>query len=442
MVLACALLAAASLPLGSGLSYDAWGWLLWGRELVGSLPFTTASYPSWKPLTALIAVPLAPLGDAAPWVWLFMVRASALVAVLLAFRLARRAAGPWAGALAAAALLLMPDWVFQAGVGESEPLLTALLLAALDRHIERRDGSGLALAFFAALLRPEAWILLALSGVVTWRRRPALRPWVGFAVVALPVLWLGGDYLGSGSPFTGGHLARISKQAVELGHAGGYPPLVVVRRAAELIPALLLLGVPVAFAAGVRRQDPLLPALCCGAVLWTVEVAAMSLLGYAGLARLLFPAAAAAAIAGAAGLVILVRLPRAAAARSALAAVALVGLAVPAAGSVSGTEREATMVEHRTDIDQSLGTLMARVGRRAFDRTGHVSAQGVEATALAWRLGVDTRSFGHARIPEVALELRGGPWPRFSRQMARDHLVVHPLASDEELSLLAVTRHQ
>lgn len=442
MVLACALLAAASLPFGSGLSYDAWGWLLWGRELLGALPFSTAGYPSWKPLTALIAVPLAPLGDAAPWAWLFIVRAAALVAVLLAFRLARRAAGPWAGALAAAALLLMPGWAFQAGVGESEPLLTALLLGALDRHLERRHGSGLMLAFLAALLRPEAWILLAFSGLVAWRRRPALRPWVGLALVALPALWLGGDYLGSGSPFTGGHLARISKQAVLLRHAGGFPPIVVMRRAAELVPALLLVGLPVALVAGVRRRDPLLPALCCGALLWTAEVAAMSLLGYAGLARFLLPAAAAAAIAGAVGLVILVRLPRAAAARSALAAVALVGLAVPAAGSVYGTGHEAAMVEHRTDVDQSLGTLMARVGRRAFDRTGHVSAQGLEATALAWRLGVDTQSLRHPRIPEVALELRDMPWPRLSRRVARDHLVVHPLASDEELNLLAVTRRQ
>jgi hypothetical protein len=168
----------------------------------------------------------------------------------------------------------------------------------------------------------------------------------------------------------------------------------------------------------------------------------MSLLGYAGLARFLFPAAAAAAIAGAAGLVILVRLPRAAVGRSALAAVALVGLAVPAAGSLYGTGREAGMVEHRTDVDQSLGTLMTRVGRRAFDRTGHVSAQGLEATALAWRLGVDTQSFRHTRIPEVALELRDVPWPRLSRRVAQDHLVVHPLASDEELSLLAVTRRR
>src|SRR4051794_33751952 len=226
MLLVCVIVAAASLPLSSALSYDAWGWLLWGRELAGPLPFTTLGYPSWKPLTGLIAIPLAPLGDAAPWVWLFIVRAAAAIAVVLAYRLGRRAAGPWAGALAAAMLVLVHGWLFEAGVGESEPLLTVLLLGALDRHLERRGGGGLPPTVLAPLLRPESWPLLAVSGVVAWRRSPALRPWVGAALVAVPALWFGGDYLGSGSPFTGGHLARMSKQALAIHHAGEFPPLV------------------------------------------------------------------------------------------------------------------------------------------------------------------------------------------------------------------------
>ena len=184
----CVVVAAASLPVASALSYDAWGWLLWGRELIGPLPFTTMGYPSWKPLPGLVSVPLALLGDAAPWAWLLLVRSGAAVALFLAYRLGRRAAGPWAGVLAAVTLLLLPGWLFEAGIGESEPLLTALLLGALDRHLEKKDATGLALAFLAALLRPESWPLLAVSGYVSWRRRPALRPWVGVALVAVPAL--------------------------------------------------------------------------------------------------------------------------------------------------------------------------------------------------------------------------------------------------------------
>ena len=442
LLVVCVIVAAASLPVASALSYDAWGWLLWGRELAGPLPFTTLAYPSWKPLTGLIAIPLAPLGNAAPWVWLLIVRAAAAVAVVLAYRLGRRAAGPWAGALAAVALALVHGWLFEAGVGESEPLLTALLLGALDRHLDGRDGTGLALTFLAALLRPESWPLLAVSGVVAWRRRPSLRPWVGAALLAVPALWFGGDYLGSGSPFTGGHLARISKQARTIQHGAAAPALVVLERALHIVPAVVLAGVPVALVAGLRRRDPLLLVLCGAAVLWTLEVAAMAALGYAGIDRFLYPAAAAAAIAGAAGLAILVRAPSRQFARTALAGAAIAAVAVSAAVLVPRTGRETATIERRADLAESLNAIMATAPPRAFTTADRVSVQGIEATALAWRLGVVPQDLGHAGAPGVALEINDVPWARFERRVALGHLRVRPLARNRELSLVSVTRPQ
>jgi hypothetical protein len=265
---------------------------------------------------------------------------------------------------------------------------------------------------------------------------------VVLALLAVPVLWFGGDYLGSGSPFTGGHMARVSRQARAIQEAGSYPPLVVLQRALQMLPPALLLGLPVALVTGLCRRDPLLLALCAGALVWTAEVAAMSAFGYAGIARFLFPAAAAAAVAGGAGLVTLVRLPKTVALRAGLAALLLVAVAASATSSLVGAGRQAAMVEHRADLDQSLGTIMATVGRRGFSAAPHVSAQGLEATALAWRLGVMTEPLRHARVPGVALELRDVPWARFDRRVARHHLLVRPLARDEELSLVAVTRRQ
>ena len=441
-LVACVLVAAASLPVASALSYDAWGWLLWGRELIGPLPFTTMGYPSWKPLPGLIAVPLAPLGDAAPWLWLLLIRAGAAVALLLAYRLGRRAAGPWAGVLAAVTLLLLPGWLFEAGIGESEPLLTALLLGALDRHLERKDGVGLALAFLAALLRPEAWPLLALSGFVAWRRRPALRPWVGAALLAVPALWFGGDYVGSGSPFTGGHLARISKQGHLIQQAGEFPPLVVLQRAVHLVPLVVLAGLPVALLAGLRRRDPLLLTLCAAAAVWTLEVAVMAALGYPGIERFLFPAGAAAAIAGAAGLLVVIRAPPRAPARVALAGVVVAALAVSGAGLASRPGQETASIEDRGDLAQSLSTIMAAAPPDAFRSADRVSVEGVEATALAWRLGIVPHNLGHAGTPGVALQLRDVPWTSFRRRVARRHLVVRRIARDEEMSLVSVTRRQ
>jgi hypothetical protein len=441
MALACALVVAAvSVPLVSALNYDAWGWLMWGREIAGDLPFSTAGYPSWKPLTGLLAVPLAPLGDAAPAVWLLTVRSAAAIAVLLAFRLGRRAGGPWAGVLAAAALLLIPGWLFQAGVGGSEPILTMLLLGSLDRYLAGDHRAGLLLAFLAALLRPESWPALALAGVVAWRRRPSLRPWVFMALAVVPLLWFGGDYLGSGSPFTGGHMARISKQAKAIQHAGSYPPLVVAERALHMVSPLFLLGLPVALVAGLRRRDPLLLTLCLGALVWTAEVAVMAAVGYAGIGRFLFPAAAAAVVAGAAGLLILVRLPHRVGLQGVLAMLVLALFVGFGAGSASGTARDIGRVEQRADLDQSLSGIMARVSPRRFSSAQHVSAQGVEATALAWRLGVMAESLRHARVPGVALTLREQPWQRLSRRVSRQHLVIRRLARDQELSLVSVSR--
>jgi hypothetical protein len=68
--------------------------------------------------------------------------------------------------------------------------------------------------------------------------------------------------------------------------------------------------------------------------------------------------------------------------------------------------------------------------------------EGIETTALAWRLGIVPHNLGHAGTPGVALQLRDLPWKSFRRRVARHHLVVRPIATDEELNLVSVTRRQ
>src|SRR4051812_49792069 len=48
---------------------------------------------SWKPLPVLFTAPFSVFGDAAPQLWILVVRAGALLAVLFAFRVASRLAG-------------------------------------------------------------------------------------------------------------------------------------------------------------------------------------------------------------------------------------------------------------------------------------------------------------------------------------------------------------
>jgi hypothetical protein len=64
-LVACVALAAASLLVADEPVYDAWSWLVWGRELA-HLELDTTSGPAWKPLPVLLAVPLSLAGDLAP----------------------------------------------------------------------------------------------------------------------------------------------------------------------------------------------------------------------------------------------------------------------------------------------------------------------------------------------------------------------------------------
>src|SRR4051812_49941891 len=56
---------------------------------------------SWKPLPVLFTTPFSVFGDAAPQLWVLVVRAGALLAVLFSFRGASRLAGTAAGVAAA-----------------------------------------------------------------------------------------------------------------------------------------------------------------------------------------------------------------------------------------------------------------------------------------------------------------------------------------------------
>src|SRR2546430_2395045 len=85
-------------------------------------------------------------------------------------------------------------------------IVAAACRVAVGRHVYRHDRSGFLLVVLASLLRPESWPALLVSGMVLWRRRPGSRALVLAAVAAVPVLWFGGDYLGSGDPFRGGQL--------------------------------------------------------------------------------------------------------------------------------------------------------------------------------------------------------------------------------------------
>src|SRR5262249_34090079 len=128
LVAAALALAAISLVVVPGSpAYDPWAWILWGRE-VAHLDLTTAHGPSFKPLPVAVTTILSIFGGAAPALWLVVVRAAGIVAVVTAFRVAARLAPDakvFAGLVAAGGVLLIDGFLVSVGRGWSEFLVPA-----------------------------------------------------------------------------------------------------------------------------------------------------------------------------------------------------------------------------------------------------------------------------------------------------------------------------
>ena len=256
-----------------------------------------------------MAVLLAPLGGAAPWLWVLIVRVSAVTALLLAYRLATELAGGrrTAGVLAAAGVALSGAFLAQAASGQSEPMLIAFALAGA--WLARRGHVAVvaACAVACALIRVETWPFLVVLAAWAWRIRPELRG-VLLAITALvPLAWFGPELLGSGDVMRSGERARIPNP--------GQPALAPVPALASLTGGLavtpwpLWLGVAALVAGAPRALAPSRRALIPAGigVAWLLLVAAMAQVGFSGEARYALPGAALIAVSGAVGLVALAR---------------------------------------------------------------------------------------------------------------------------------------
>ena len=407
---ACAALAALSLLLPSAPTYDPYAWLIWGRDLAHLDLVTRGTGTSWKPFPVLVDALLAPLGRGQPDGWLVVARAGALFACFMSYRLARRIAGPgWgvlAGALAALSLLVSHDFFKRDVVGNAEGLATGLGLLAIERHLDGRRGQAFALGITAGLIRPEAWPFLVAYGCWLWfaRVRPP-RAATAAAGLLVPLLWLGGDWLGSGRVF------GASDQALQpIKNSAGSSPdpaLAVLREALTMLPGPARIGVPVALAWAVfgwfrRRRGPAAPnvglvlVLGAGALAWTLVVAALAARGYPGLPRFLFMAMGLAAVLGGVGAALIGRAAVALAERLRLrpvrrvaAACCVAALAVSVVPDVTALRADAADAETLADHDQGLAAAVGDAGgARGVFGCGAPVTSWYAVTALAYDLGV------------------------------------------------------
>ena len=157
----------------------------------------------------LFTTPFALAGDEwAPDLWLIVAQAGGLLAFAFTYRLAARLAGWPAGIIAAAGLVLADEFIRNFARGNSEGLLVALVLWAVERHLDGRRRDAFVLGFLAGLLRPELWPFLLLYGAWLMWREPATRVLVVGCGLLTAILWFVPEYIGSGDFFRAASRAR------------------------------------------------------------------------------------------------------------------------------------------------------------------------------------------------------------------------------------------
>ncbi|MDQ4049729.1 MAG: hypothetical protein M3131_10190, partial [Actinomycetota bacterium] len=338
--------AALSLLAPSAPTTDSWGWIVWGRE-VADLDLNTdvGGSPAWKPLPVMFTLVFSLVGDAAPELWLWLARAGGLLAVAVAFRLASRLAGPWAGAVAAVALLLAENWIRSAAHGYSEGLVAAAVLLAFERHIEGRGRAAWGLMLVAALARPEAWVFLVAYTLYGWRRGTRDPRLVGVALVLVPLLWLGADWWGSGDPFHAGQTAT----SVDANFS--WHELLGAGAAIAGAPVLVLALIALLMAVRQREHSVLRLAGCV--IAWTALVCGLAAAGGPGAPRFLMPAVAGACVLAGVGAVRAVRAAGDFPVRRLAVAAVLIVASAPAALPRAATGADQLAVAERRAVLES-----------------------------------------------------------------------------------------
>ncbi len=394
LVAASFAVATFTLVLPSMPSYDAWVWAIWGRDIV-ALDVDPRTTPGWKPLPVAFATLLAPLGDAAPHLWIVIARAGGVLALVFAYRLAARLAGPLAGAVSAAALALTSGWFIYLGHGLADPLAVALVLWAIECHLDGRSGRAFALALGAALIRPEIAPFLAAYAAFVWLRRPDRRLlFAATGLVVLPVAWIGPAWWSARDLFRGKRMHGPFRPPPEES-----PTLVVLDRFQELILLPIALAAVVAVVLAVRQRDRVVIALGLLFAAWVGLVAAMAERGFTGNPRYLLPAAALLGVLGGVGVargLALFRLRW----RPAVALAVAIAAAPLLAPRIADLRGQAEFVDGRVEIQEELVAAIERAGGADAVRAclpvaapestpcGRPAVNTTLGPRLAWELGV------------------------------------------------------
>ncbi|MDQ6778637.1 MAG: hypothetical protein M3071_20970 [Actinomycetota bacterium] len=393
-------------------AYDAYGWLVWGHQtLHGNL--NTDGAPSWKALAYVFTLPYALAGRGAIELWMVTAVAAALSAALFAARIAYRLTGPSPGrpyapvvaaVLAGLGVLGISGYSHLALIASSDPMVVALLLAAIDAHLAQRQRLAFVLLVLASLGRPETWPLLVLYAAWAWRAVPGSRMLVLAGLALIPALTFGIPALTSKSWMSAAHLDLHSPNALRGNKITG-----VLGRLRSLYEVPMWVAAGCALVLAVARRDRVAQVLAGAAALWVIAEIAFAYHGFSAVSRYLIePAAVMVVLVGAAVGWVLAgtsRWPLLSSGAGLVAVAILVAVLVPAAALRVRTVRGEIHDAHTFAAqDDSLEAVIARDGGAA-----HVLACGQPVTdvghqsVLAWDTGLNVGKVGYKPGKEINL---------------------------------------
>ena len=206
----CWLIAGAS---GARPGYDASWHLIWARDLLNGVKPQLDGWaaPTEHPLMLAVAAVCALFGGSAAQALIAAELLALALTLVVAIRLMRATTGSAASGVVGWLLLAGAYGLLLAALrGYLDVWFVLLVVWGAARQAEQRDPAAGWVAFgLAGLLRPEAWLLSALSGVVAWRRGDhggAVR--LGAAAALAATTWFGFDALMTGKPLLSFETAR------------------------------------------------------------------------------------------------------------------------------------------------------------------------------------------------------------------------------------------
>jgi hypothetical protein len=285
-------------------SYDGFGFLVWGRQVL-HWNLNTDGAPSWKPLPFLFTLPYAVAGRGQLWLWMGTAVAGAILGSVFAARVAFRLTGPApdrryapyvAGAFAGIGLLGINTLMHLVLIANSDALIVAALLAAIDCHLCRRYRLAFGMLVLASLGRPEAWVFAGLYGVwLMWKvPKASTRLLVVVGLVFIPACWFSIPALTSKSWFISGDLALNQQTVIH-----GNKIVGVVNRFRSLYELPMQLAWLIAIVLAALRRDRTTLIVVGAAAMWLLIEIVFAYHGWSAVSRYMIePAAVMVAVAG------------------------------------------------------------------------------------------------------------------------------------------------